>query len=790
MIDKMNNFSTKELINPPAYFWPGYFWVINDKIDEKKMLRQLRDMVDHGAKSVCLLPEPPEFRPETLATQMDRDYLTKPYFELIQRLVAECHRLGMNYWFYDEGGWPSGGACGRVCAQKPGKFTAKVVVSSEQGPTTKETSYGCVPYPNLLNKEATKTFIKLTHEGHKPYLKKYFGNTIRFTFTDEPLAFPTQPGHLTWTDDMEQVFRKRKGYELRPLLPDLLKEPSDTERRKITQARVDFYDVWSQLLVERYLLPIRKWCRKNGLLSAGHFGGEDEPGNNSVHGYGHILRALRGLDVPGIDVIWRQLFPEVRSHQFPKYASSVARQMGQPLVLTESFAVFGNGLTPAQAKWVTDQQYVRGATLMVMGCFPYSTRDHFMGGERTHFGPNDPFWKYYDIYHAYTARLGYLLTRGQAVCSTAVYFDIRSIWAGASAREKAIEAHDRIADKLLKAQCDFDYIDDDALVKGSISAGRLKVGAMRYDTIVVPPTKWMDPKAKENLVRFEKAGGRILTMDQIPANVAPVVRISPKCEDIRVCKRAWNGGTLYFLTNEADRTVPLTLTFAEKGQPVLCDPETGELLAMPERQTEQGTLVEITIAPWGSAMVLFGVKAEGVFRRFVPGAKKIVIKEGWTLQPVCQHRVGEHDFEVVKLSDAKSVQAELGNWVKYLGRDFSGDVKYTIEFENSFDGPARLDLGKVNYACRVILNGKPVGRRIWRPFSFDVTRTLRKGHNTLQIIVTNSLANAIVDPQIHKSWKSRFGNKLGYDHMARKFEKESVPSGLFGPVRIVFGQEM
>ena len=35
--------------------------------------------------------------------------------------------------------------------------------------------------------------------------------------------------------------------------------------------RIDYCDVVSDLFVERYVLPLRDWCRRNGLLSSGHF---------------------------------------------------------------------------------------------------------------------------------------------------------------------------------------------------------------------------------------------------------------------------------------------------------------------------------------------------------------------------------------------------------------------------------------------------------------------------------------------------------------------------------------
>ena len=863
-------FSGDAFGDPPAHLWPGYFWLINDKVDEEKLLGQLRDMYSHGARSVCLLPEPPEFRPRTMGTELDVPYLGEEYFKVVRRVVEECGRLGMNYWLYDEGGWPSGGACGQVYAMDPERHARKVVTYGEfcLGPgeryevpegvlcaATKEGGSWRVhlpgevvegppegarlrtflvsdvsrrgedaPYVDVLCPSAVRTFLMLTHERYRRHIGGSFGRTVRFTFTDEPAAPYTSYslGQLTWTDDMAEEFRLCKGYDLIGWLPWLLEEPSDDEDPEVTKVRVDFYDVWSQLFVERYLIPIRDWCRANGLLSAGHFGGEDEPRYNADAGYGHILRAMRGLDVPGVDAIWRQLFPGVRSHQFPKYASSVARQKGQPYVLTESFAVYGNGLTPAQMKWVTDQQYLRGASLMVVACYPYSTRGHLMPGERPHFGPVNPLWKYMDVYHAYTARLGYLLTRGRAVCSTAVYYDVRSIWAGASRREEAIRLHDLVADVLLRSQCDYDYVDDDVLSgrEGKIREGKLVVGEMEYDTLIVPATRWMEEGALEGLAEFVRSGGRLVVVEgmpyadggrvgledllpegvervisaepeDLPSFVEPVVVLDPPCPDVRATKRSWEGGSLYFLTNEGRDHLRLSVSFPERGDPALYDPEDGRIYSLEAERCGEGVRLELEVHPWGSALVAFGVEAEGPLRKFVPDGRRIPLEEGWKLRPLRRYVVGERDFEVTQLLSSP-VPAKLGDWAEFLGGNFSGDAEYSVSFDcppELSSLPAVLVLGDVRYACEVELNGERVGRRIWESFSLDVSGKLRPGRNELKVVVTNTLANAILDPEVLERWDKVDGPgwNIFYHKLARKFERDSLPSGLFGPVRVEFG---
>ena len=102
-------FNLSEFARPPSDRSPGYFWSLNDKLEKKELFKQLHDMHAHGARTVCVHPMPPEFRPSTMATKMEPTYLGRKYFELLREVFDEGARLDMNFYLYDEGAWPSGG---------------------------------------------------------------------------------------------------------------------------------------------------------------------------------------------------------------------------------------------------------------------------------------------------------------------------------------------------------------------------------------------------------------------------------------------------------------------------------------------------------------------------------------------------------------------------------------------------------------------------------------------------------------------------------------------------------
>ncbi|MBO7619923.1 MAG: hypothetical protein J6T06_05385, partial [Victivallales bacterium] len=132
----------------------------------------------------------------------------------------------------------------------------------------------------------------------------------------------------------------------------------------------------------------------------------------------------------------------------------------------------------------------------------------------------------------------------------------------------------------------------------------------------------------------------------------------------------------------------------------------------------------------------------------------------------------------------------LGDWQDVLGVDFSGEACYETTFKLPRKPTAAfISLGKVNYVCTIIVNGIEVTKCCWPPNECDIPcKFMREGENHLEIRVSNTVANAINAPGVLETWKQRYPQQRdSYDKMERPFERESLPSGLFGPVTIAFG---
>lgn len=846
-VQPTDSFNQDAFRNPDSVHWPAYFWLWNAPLEPDVLRSQLRNMTEHGARSVCMLPMPKAFRPDSTNNQMEPDYLTSEFLQRVRLAVDEAASFGMKWWLYDEGGWPSGHALGKVTDGHP-EFRqctlTREVVSAAQPVTVPDDALalvveGATPavlqpretwtpakpeetayiyrvtyggYADLLNPAAVQRFIELTHAAYATVLTPDFGKTVLFTFTDEchvPSMNP--PKSIPWSPGIESDSEKTAGKDILAILPLLFADRGSASSVDAARARVEFCDVWSKRFQQAYFGQIRDWCREHDLASGGHLGDDHETAKAGTAGYGSALRQLRALDMPGVDVIWRQLMPGLgEQSNFPKFASSAAHLNGTRYSFTESFCVYGNGLTPAQMKWLVDYQYIRGINLFVGGCRPLTTRDHHMTGERPHIGPMDPLWDHLGRFHAHVARLGYALSTGLPQISTALYYPARDLWAFDAGSDESAKSHDRLAAELMARQCDYDCVDDDSLAAPTtrIENSCLAIGPMRYDTVLCGSVRWMAPAALERLKEFAVAGGKVLcvshepgsdgnpgssdnafcltgTQEEIAEQVAPLAVITPPGRMIRASARRTEEGRILALFNEGESLyegrVAISAPYA-----YCLDSMTG---GMRKTVIENHSLA-VTLEPWETVLFILTDSPADAEPELRPTADTIRLDDQIQAKPLRHFVVGEHDFEQQTMDGTESAPfAQASVWKDWLTEDFSGEVEYRA----TFDIPAEwanslLDLrtGPVEYAATVYLDGKEVGSLLWAPWRV-ILPACSPGRHELVIRVANTLANELTSDRVKQAWDAMNGPgwPSPYHKRALEFEKESRGGGLRGPVELV-----
>jgi hypothetical protein len=780
---------------------------------------------------------PRGFRPDSTNNSLDPDYLTPEYLDQVREAVDEAARLGMAWWLYDEGGWPSGQALGKVVDGHP-ELTRRAItrqrISADKPYTVPADALGLVVEgteptflrpgdrwspgaPNetahlyrigaggavdLLNPDATARFLGLTHESYASVLRKHFGKTVKFTFSDEPAAgMPQPPNSVPWFPGIQQAYEVQCGRSFLSDLPLFFVEPGERTPIAVARARLALYDVMTRRFADAYFEPLKIWARLHGLASGGHLGGDDET-------FGHLLRQLRQMDVPGVDLIWRQLLPGRKGQSdFPVAAASTAHQNGTRFAFSESFCVYGNGLTPTQMKWLTDYQYIRGVNLLVVGCYPLSTRDHHMTGERPHFGPMNPFWDHLPGYHAYVARLGYALSVGRPLIGTALYYPARDMWAWGLSAKDAVESYEAVARELMARQCPFDLIDDDMLAIGAVERNELVVGAMRYHTIIFGSVKWMQPQARRRLEDFAAAGGKVLCVnhgpgcDGIPVEgplrsirigstpevaqcATPLITLTPSCRDVRVAGRQLKEQRMVVVFNEGQEAYRGSVGAAGANVSEL-DLMTGAIT----RATVGNQRVSLGLGPGETRAYLFS-RARPRFARQALLARERIMIDPIEIRAVSgnQFVAGEHDFEIRTHTFEKISLTRSAVWKTWLGEDYSGEVDY--EFNLNVPGAwggslLQLETGPIEYAAVVYVDKRKAGHLLWAPWHV-VLPTCEPGPHTITIRVANTLANELTSDRVTREWAQKKGPgwPSPYHKRALEFERESRGGGISGPIQL------
>ena len=825
-----DSFSIEDFKLPSPAFSPVYNWTWNGEVTKEESESQLLEFQRLGIKSFCIIPEPKDFRPTTMPTFLTPDYLTKPYFEEYLYVVKRAKELGMTVLLYDEGGWPSGSACGKVMLKHPeyarrvlekreislacsdtyikSKDAVAAYVSDkeiEDGYIAKAdctvTEYyedilnfkypGSPEIPDVTRREATECFIELTHEGYKEYLHEYFGDTVTCVFTDEPKG----PGPVPFREELEKKFLEENGYSIRKYLPALMSDDDMTE--DAAKAKIAWYDMCSRLLRDNYILPCKEWSNKHGMLFTGHMDGD----HSALCSYTrfchyHLMRALRCFDIPGIDAIWRQIYPtyinngrDVLSYNngfFPRYASSAAAQTGSRRALTESFGVYGAGLTFDKLRYVLGYQAVRGVNVFNLMSITYSREGFHMMSSSPKYTENQACYKYLPAFNSFAERLSYLASLGERAANVGYYLPVNDLLVE---NEKFVTAriYEDIGQRLEDENALFDIIDDDVIQNSveSCKDGIISMGNGRYDTVVVPECRYMSDKAKAILSEFAKNGGRLIIVSEkklpcicgaeytenIKGMFTPAMELYGECEKIRLGVRYTDNGTLYILFNEnADER---TFGIKNDGKLVRLYAENGDI--------REYTSDKITLGSGESAFLFDG---EIPCEKEASYSQKTELCDNWYIKRKDRFVIGYMNFETETFEEPYT-KTTLGEFAPLYGDGYSGRVVYKTSFKApKKEGKILLDLGDVRYTCEVFVNGISKGVLAMSPYRLELCADELCEENILEVCVANTPANEYACTKSFEKWQLW---QLGtYYPTQQLYLKESSSGGLAGPVVMRF----
>lgn len=501
------------------------FWAWNDKMNEQEIILQIEDFKKKGFIGFFMHSR----------AGLDIPYLGSEWFDACKVAVNKAKELNLEAWVYDEDGWPSGFAGGKVTALgvdyqvKRLRYSNKIeeehrnhviayykeLPSGEFQVTNQQDYTLCFyyivdpHYVDLLSEKVTEKFIEITHEKYKRELGEHFGTVIKGFFTDEPqLNF----GGLPYSFELTKVFQERNGYELIECLPYL-----QCKLEKAHSYRYDFWSTISDMIVKNYTKKLYDWCQNNGLILTGHMPGEDSL-IHQITSCGGVMSHYKYMHAPGIDHLGRR----IASIVLEKQVTSIAKQLGKEMILSETFGCAGWNITFEQLCWIWGWQASFGINTLALHISAYSIKGIRKRDYPAFYSYQEPWWDQFAVLNQWMSNLSNTIASFDYIDNILVIHPI-STFQGLVSDDIGVEQqrlscqYRLLLENLMDAQIDFDIGDENTIIEnGRVINNKLIVGNCTYNMVIVPECISLKGDLCTLLDEFIKKSGALFAVNSPP----------------------------------------------------------------------------------------------------------------------------------------------------------------------------------------------------------------------------------------------------------------------------------
>lgn len=311
-------------------------WAINDALNQVGLCRQLDEIRRLGFDGVVFHPR---FYPN------QPPYLGDDYLSIVSDTILHAKSIGLEFWIYDENGWPSGTVGGELLLRYP-ELTQQwmeAVPGSKQKKGQWEMVLRRGTGVDYLNPALAEHFLEMTYERYRTGLRAEAFEYVTTFFCDEPefglghaYDHISEYGAIPWTPGLSDAYREKYGENLNAVLPLIV---FGGEGRRET--RIRFWELLTDLFCQSFISPMNEWCRRHGKRFTAHIKGEEHPLFQAPM-VGSCHQVFQHLALPGIDALER--YPS--GHFFPRQVVSAAQQFGDGQCMVECFGGAGWGAGP------------------------------------------------------------------------------------------------------------------------------------------------------------------------------------------------------------------------------------------------------------------------------------------------------------------------------------------------------------------------------------------------------------------------------------------------------------
>ncbi len=678
---------------------------------------------------------------------------------------------------------------------------------------------------------------KFIREIAEPEIKACGPNPPQAVFCDS-----LEVAGENWTPDFLAEFQKRRGYDLRPLLPALF----DDAAPKALDIRHDWGETVTELFNEYFNTAFTKLAHANGTRFR-------------IQGYGTppaTLSSYAYCDLPeGEGYRWT-------GFSTSRWAASAAHLLGRPVVSSETFTWLHSPVfraTPLDLKAEADLHFLSGINQLICHGWPYTAEGVRYPGWSFYaagvFDEKNPWWIVMPDIAKYLQRVSALLRQGTPANDIALYLPNSDGWAGFGRNFSMSAAMQGRVGGLVRAITDagynLDFFDDQLLaMRGKVAGNALAFGDVRYRVVVLPGVERIPVATMETLQQFAHNGGIVVATRRLPdrapgyratdgdtqavraiaqrlfqgdhapgifladeaqlgaelaKRLEPDVALAPLASEIGVVHRHTEGGELYFVANTGNSPKRVLATFRVGGlRPEIWNPLNGAIApAAVAIKSEDATTVDLDLPPYGSTFVVFTSRTlppppaapavatvpapldlgTGWTVKYGPNSPAVAMGQlaSWTESEATRNFSGVATYEKIITAAPEWLQAGLK-----LSFDFgaasapkAADAGRSQGYRTDLDVPVRE-------AAVLYFNDRRIGS-VWAPpYAIDVTGQLRPGENRIRIDVANLAVNYLASIPLpnynYAGVTQQFGNRFQPQNLD---QIAPLPAGLLGPVRLI-----
>ena len=579
------------------------WWWLGSAVDKDNLQWNLQEYAKTGIGAV-------EITPLYGVQGNDRNnipFLSPQWMQALKDVQDIAQPLGIEVDMNCGTGWPFGGphvsldeaACKAVF--KDTTINGKTIYNVEIG-RTKQKVKRAAPggegwVVDHFDRQAVKHYLdrfeKAFKESGVPYPHTFFNDSYEVY-------------KANWTPTLFDEFKKRRGYDLREKLPELLGVVDDGN-----QVLCDYRETLSDLLYENFTLQWVDWAHRHGVKVRNQAHGS--PANlldlyaavdiPEIEGFGLSEFGIKGLRTdPGMT---RKNFSDV---SMLKYASSAAHVTGKPFTssetctwLTEHFRT-----SLSQMKPDIDLMFTCGVNHLYFHGSCYTPKDDTWPGWKFYasidMSPTNSIWRDAPYLMQYIERCQSFLQLGEPDNDFLVYLPVRDMWRirgprNDDAKEASknrrggedllmqfdIHTMDEKAPQFIRSILtidslgyDCDYISDRQLAKVRIENGMLVTeGGTRYRALIIPTGTTLDASLQQLLSPLQSyvIHGESATKMAQYAQAEPMKKMG-----LRAIRRKTAESWHYFIANltpnDVEADIALTVDF--KGA-TLYNPMNGDI---------------------------------------------------------------------------------------------------------------------------------------------------------------------------------------------------------------------